>query len=66
MVTGMTRRMRESMEAAGYTPDTIAAKLCIPADIVHAWLAGKRRPTVKGEWAWALTTGVEHIWLKEG
>lgn len=58
--------MRESMEAAGFTPESIADKLCIPAPIVHAWLAGERRPTRKGEWAWALTTGVEHIWLKEG
>ena len=66
MITGMTRRMRESMEAAGFTPDTIADRLCIPAAIVRAWLAGERRPTTKGEYAWAIATGVEHIWLKEG
>lgn len=66
MITGMTRRMRQSMEAAGLTPDGMAEKLHIPVEHVHLWLAGITRPTTKGEYAWAMVTGVEHLWLKEG
>lgn len=62
----LTDRMRKALRHRGQTAVGIAEYLGVTRDAVGKWLNGSRRPSAQTLRLWAIYTGVDYDWLKDG
>jgi transcriptional regulator with XRE-family HTH domain len=59
-------RLRKSMRTAGLSVQEIAAELEISPGSVSGWINGRHVPSRQALQLWALRTGVNYEWLRDG
>jgi transcriptional regulator with XRE-family HTH domain len=59
-------RMKKAAEAAGMTGADIAAALGVAQSTVSHWMARRYPPKQSSVMAWAMATGADYIWLRDG
>lgn len=59
-------RLRKSLRASGLGVQDVADELEISRSTVSAWINGRNRPSAAALRLWAMRTGVDYHWLRDG
>jgi transcriptional regulator with XRE-family HTH domain len=62
----LTDRMRKAMQHAGLDARQMADYLGVSRNSVHNWLSGRIEPSTQTLRLWAMRTGVNYDWLRDG
>jgi transcriptional regulator with XRE-family HTH domain len=62
----LTDRLRKSLQHAGIDAQEMASYLGVSRTSVWNWLAGRNRPAAAAVRLWAMRTGVDYDWLRDG
>jgi transcriptional regulator with XRE-family HTH domain len=59
-------RMRKALRVAGLSVQEIADYLGVSRNSVGAWINGRIEPSTQTLRLWAMRTGVDYEWLRDG
>lgn len=62
----LRHRLGLALEAAGVTPEEMAAELGVHVNSVYNYMSGRTHPKLAMVKLWAMRTGVPYVWIIDG